>query len=64
MVVFSEVDQVLRETFVKKNMPKSRFHLVQDTYCRLMFDISSRYTLVPTALTKVDLFEGGLRGIL
>ena len=53
-----------KNLLLKKNIPKSSFHLVPDTYCTIKFDILSRYTLVPTALTKVVLFEGGLPGIL
>ena len=64
MILFSEVDQVLQEHFVKQNIPKSSSDLVPDTYWAIKFYILSRYTLVATTLTKVVLFEGGLRGIL
>ena len=55
---------MLQEPFVRENIPKSRFHLVPDTYCTIKFYILSRYTLVATTLTKVVLIEGNLRGIL
>ena len=64
MILFSEVDQVLQEHFVKQNIPKPSFCLVPDTYYTIKFYIWSRYTLVATTLTKVVLFEGGLPGIL
>ena len=64
MILFSEVYQVLKEPFLKHNIPNSTFHLVPDTYCTIKFYILSRYTLVATTLNKVVLFEGDPNGIL
>ena len=64
MILFSEVDQVLQEHFVKQNVPNSSFHLISDIYCTKNFYILSRYTLVATTVSKVALFEGGLTGIM
>ena len=55
---------MLQEPFVKKNIPKSSFHLVPDTYWTIKIYILSRYTLRATTLTTVVLFERGLPGIL
>ena len=64
MILFSEVEQVLQQPFEKQNIPKSRFHLVPDTYWAIDFNVLSRYTLLATTLTRGVLFEGGLPGIL
>ena len=64
LILFSKVGQVLQEPFVKQNIPKSSFHLVQDTYWTIKIYILSRDTLRATTLTTVVLFEGGLPGIL
>ena len=64
LILFSKVGQVLQEPFVKQNIPKSSFHLVQDTYWTIKIYTLSRDTLRATTLTTVVLFEGGLPGIL
>ena len=64
LILFSEVDQVLQEPFVKQNIPTSSFHLVPDTYWTIKIYILSRYTLRATGGPTVVLFEGGLPGIL
>ena len=64
MILFSEVYQVLQESFVKQNAPNWSFDLVADINYTIEFYILSRYTSVATALTKVVPFEGGLPGIL
>ena len=64
MTLFSEVDQVLQEHFVKQNVPNSSFHLISDIYCAKKFYILSRYTLVAPTVTKAALLEGELVGTL
>ena len=64
MILFSEVYQVLQESFVKQNAPNWSFDLVADINYTIKFYILSRYTLVATTLTKVVPYEVGLPGIL
>ena len=64
MILFSEVDQVLQEPFVKQNVPNSIFHLALDTYCTAKCHILFRYVSVGTNLAKLVLYEGALPGIL
>ena len=64
MILFSEVDQVLQEPFVKQNIPTSSFQLVPDTFWTIKIYIFSRYTLRASTLTTIVLFEGALPGIL
>ena len=64
LILFSEDDQVLQESFVKQNISKPRFHLVPDKYCMLKFYTLFRYTLVATTLTRVVHIQGGLPGTL
>ena len=64
MILFSDVHQVLKETFVKQNAPNWSFDPVADINYTIKFYILSRYTSVATTLTKVVPFEGGLAGIL
>ena len=64
MILFSEVEQVLQQPFVKQNIPKSSVHLLPDTYWATDIYILSRYTLLATRPTRGVLFEGGFAGIL
>ena len=64
MILFSEVDQVLQEPFVKQNVHNSSFHVAPGIYCTIKFPILPRYTSVATTRTKVVLFERGLPIIL
>ena len=63
-MLFSEVDIVLEEPFLKQNLPNSGFHLLGDTNYTIKFYILSRYTSVATTLTEIVLFEEELLGIL
>ena len=58
MIFVSEDDPVLQEPFVKQSISEARFHLVPDRYYVIKFYVLSRYTLVPSTLSKVVLFEG------
>ena len=58
MIFVSEDDSVLQEPFVKQSISEARFHLVPDTYYVIKFYVLSRYTLVPSTLSKAVLFEG------